>query len=136
MKSRKSEFCFILNKCPVYLRFAIFHLQIFNQTGFDVISLVRCIFYLTSLAMTICSDARRNISLPSWDRDSPSFISSFSHVKIYHNFYRDSELIHFRLSFISRLENTNIISLAEFRCCTCFRTNDMRYIFIISFRQF
>lgn len=101
------------------------------------ISLVWHIFYLISLAMTICGDARRNVSLPSRGRDSRVLHSGFSRVRIYHNFCRDAELIHYpfqaQISFISRLKiHEWLIDLTKFRCCTCSRINDLqRHTFII-----
>lgn len=99
-----------------YLRFAIFRSQISHECLMRQV-LICCIFlswhtfYLILLAMTICGDARRNVSLPSRGRDSRVLHSGFSRVRIYHNFCRDAELIHYlfqaRISFISRLEYTS-----------------------------
>lgn len=75
------------------------------------VSWVWDIFYFTYHAPSAVRDAKRNIFLPSRGRDSHVLHSGFNRVRIYHNFCRATELIHFRLEYLlSRDLNTQVIN--------------------------
>jgi len=69
------------------------------------------IFYLTYHAPSAVRDAKSKIFLSSWGRDSYVLHSGFNRVRIYHNFCRATEFIHFRLEYpLSRDLNTRVIN--------------------------
>lgn len=86
-------------------------LRMFNETGFDVLYFSGMAYLLLHLTchdhLRRCQEKRIFTFTRSW-LPCPS---GFSRVRIYHNFCRDTELIHYpfqdRVSFISRLGYTS-----------------------------
>lgn len=93
-------------------------------------------YLLPHLAMTICGDAKRNVSLPSRGRDSRVLHSGFSRVRIYHNFCGDTELIHithFRLGYpLSRDLNTRMANRSSRISLHIFQNKQRIWIYILA----